>query len=198
MLTQILKHPLSVKAVEVGKREVEAELRAREKAARALEPRAVQSSELRELHTKAKALRGMDLPPEALDAALAALDRRRADLVAAGDVCKDPKRSNAKDLMARAEQIAAELAKLIQQGMKALSDPHAVTLARESLKKLIVGEQIVLTPDANHSSVSGEVQFVSLGEHLLQLAGMRRSVGKAYPQDLLVAGAGFEPATFGL
>ena len=71
-----------------------------------------------------------------------------------------------------------------------MSDPDVIKSARDALRELIVGAQIVLTPDAAHETVVGKVQFVDLGEHVLQLAGLRRGrAGKPASQDSMVAGA---------
>jgi hypothetical protein len=66
-----------------------------------------------------------------------------------------------------------------------------------TLKKLIRDGRVDLVPDEAHAGLTGQLEFVDLGEHLLGLAGLRRkspevlrSVGHgSTSQVLLVAGA---------
>jgi hypothetical protein len=39
---------------------------------------------------------------------------------------------------------------------------------------MLVGERILLRPDDDHTGVEGEVQFVTLSDNALDIAGMKR------------------------
>ena len=90
--------------------------------------------------------------------------------------------------------------------VQSLSTLERIVKAREGVRKLLVDGQIVLKPNAKHTAVVGEVSFLALGTHLLEIAGIRRAAPGArgqktlvkQPQDSMVAGVGFEPTTFGL
>ena len=118
-------------------------------------------------------------------------------------------------LLSQMPEVASAARNVIGSGFKALADQGAVSAAREALRLLLVDGTIVLTPNPAHTSMVGEVKFVDLGGHLLQLAGVRRrarfmaesptptieaaSESQANQATVtMVAGAGFEPATFGL
>jgi hypothetical protein len=60
----------------------------------------------------------------------------------------------------------------IENGLTPLSIPEHVGSARE--KKLIRDEKVDLVPDKTHAALTGQLEFVDFGEHLLGLAGLRR------------------------
>ena len=63
---------------------------------------------------------------------------------------------------------------LIAQGIKSLADPVKVAAAREAIRKLLLGERIFPKPNDDHTGVVGEVHFVTLGDHALDIAGIKR------------------------
>jgi hypothetical protein len=65
---------------------------------------------------------------------------------------------------------------LIEGAMKALTDPCTVFAAREAIRRLLVENNILLEPNADHSALVGTVRFVELGEQILKLAGAKRTV----------------------
>jgi hypothetical protein len=65
----------------------------------------------------------------------------------------------------------------IENGLKVLTDPQHVTVAREAFKKLLVEDTIVLHPNEDYTKMREEVAFKSLADLGLELAGTRRRVG---------------------
>jgi hypothetical protein len=55
-----------------------------------------------------------------------------------------------------------------------LADERVVDDAREATRRLLVHGRIELSPTADRTAVTGPVQLVGLGSHLLQLAGWQR------------------------
>jgi hypothetical protein len=67
------------------------------------------------------------------------------------------------------------------------------------VRKLLVDGKIVLTPNEARTAIAGRVLFKSLGDHVLEKAGLRRKMGsrprlggrKPTSQATVVAGARF-------
>ena len=96
----------------------------------------------------------------------------------------------------RLPQIVATYRKLVQQGIKALASQQHIADARQAVRKLLVDGTIVLGPSEDGTAVCGTVHFKDWGEYVLEIAGWTRQ--RREPKAPVVAGAGFEPATFGL
>lgn len=116
------------------------------------------------------------MPPAALNAALAEIERERAEIKAKTSGNAAPRINRARALLAKVPQIVANYRELIEKGAKALSDPRAVSAAREAVRRLLEEGSIVLTPNAAHTSLEGTVHFVDLGDHILASAGVKRRV----------------------
>jgi len=84
-------------------------------------------------------------------------------------------------MLAKLPAIVATYRELIEKGAKALTDPRAVSAAREAIRKLLPDGTIVLSPNAAHTSLVGAVRFVDLGDHILGLAGVKRRVKHLAP-----------------
>jgi hypothetical protein len=132
------------------------ELQAREEQALAA---AADSAAMGKLKEQATALRKMNLPPAALNAALSALERERDDLLAQTAKKAAAPTDRAKRLLSRLHEISANYQKLVAQGVKALAKPEAVAEASEALRSLLVDGRITLVPNADHSGLIGPVHF---------------------------------------
>jgi hypothetical protein len=101
-------------------------------------------------------------------------------------------------LLAKIPAMVEDYRKTVEAGLKVLAEPKNVSAAREMVRRLLVDGKIVLTPNEAHTAIAGRVHFRSLGDHVLELAGLRRKMGsrprsgrKPTSQATLVAGAGF-------
>lgn len=155
-----------------GEAELRALIREEEKAARTASP----STEMKRLEEQESALRALTLPPAAMSAALAAIDRERDEIKAKASGNAAPRISRARAMLAKVPEIMATYRELIEKGAKALSDPREVSAAREAVRRLLADGSIVLAPNAAHTSLVGAVRFVDLGDHILGLAGAKRRV----------------------
>jgi hypothetical protein len=137
---------------------LEAELREREE--EAATRKATQSEAMRSLDKQQAGLRALNLDPAAEDAALAALERKREELrpLASGSIAQ--RMSRAQRLLSRMPAIVNTYRELIAGAMKALTDPRAVFAAREAIRRLLVENNILLEPNADHSAPVGTVRFV--------------------------------------
>jgi hypothetical protein len=131
---------------------------------------------MRSLDKQEADLRTLNLDPAAEDAAVAALERKREELraLASGSIAQ--RMSRAQRLLSRMPAIVNTYRKLIEGAMKALTDPRAVFADREAIRRLLVENNILLEPNANHSALVGTVRFVQLGDQILELAGAKRTV----------------------
>lgn len=106
---------------------------------------------------------------------------------------------SAERLIARLPLIVAEMRELIGSGVGSLSTPERIVAAREAIRKVLEGGAVRLKPNADHTAVVGEISFVALGSHLLEIAGIRREMrgtGAEKPlvnqlQENMAAGARF-------
>jgi site-specific DNA recombinase len=196
---------LSKESIERARAVLEAEFKRREREADQTLRKAANTQKLRKLEKQIADVRALDLPPTAIEAALTALEAARTEVLdeAAGKV--GDKLIAARAMLAKIPAMVADYRKTVEAGLKVLAEPKNVSAAREMVRKLLVDGKIVLTPNEARTAIAGRVLFKSLGDHVLELAGLRRKVGsrprsgrKPTSQATLVAGAGFEPATFGL
>jgi site-specific DNA recombinase len=196
----LLNDEMTAKVRSAGEAQLRALIREEEKAAKQARP----SKDLQRLDQEEADLRAITLSPTAMNAALAALEGARQEIKAKASGNAAPRISRARAKLAQVPQIMAAYRELIEDGAKALTDPRAVSTAREALRQLLVDGSLVLTPNAKHTALVGAVRFVDLGEHILGLAGVKRRVKHLAATQThtshvtVVAGAGFEPATFGL
>lgn len=178
---------------------VKAVLRERAREEATAEGSAGRSVGLTKLDEQETALRRLKLPQAALAAALAAIDRKRAEIVARATESRTRAQRRAERLIARLPLIVAEMRELIGSGVGSLSTPERIVAAREATRKLLEGGAIRLKPNADHTAVVGEISFVALGSHLLEIAGIRREMrgtGAEKPlvnqlQENMAAGARF-------
>ena len=117
------------------------------------------------------------MPPAAMHAALAALEREREDLLAETAKRASKPSDRAKRLLTRLPEIVAKYRELMAQGVKVLTDPAGVAEASEALRSLLVDGRLVLAPNAAHDGVEGTAHFKELGDHVLEMAGCVRRVG---------------------
>jgi hypothetical protein len=99
-----------------------------------------------------------------------------------GDVAGAERRQQrTQQLMDRLPALVGGYERIIERGLKQLTDPVAISQARDALKTLIVGGRLALQPNGDHTKVIGTLRLVDLGEHALQLAGLqRRRAGSGY------------------
>ena len=158
------------------------------------------SAELTKLDGQEAALRGLALPAAAMAAALAAIDRERADILERANESRTRPQRRAERLIARLPIIVGEMRELIGTGIRSLSTPERITTAREATRKLLEGGKIAVKPNGDHTAVVGEVSFEALGTHLLEIAGIRREQRGTGAekllvnqlQEIMVAGGGFD------
>ncbi len=132
------------------------------------------NEEIRRLDKDAAALRRMNLSPTAVNAAIAAIERERAELVAGARGNRGVQESRARRLLARLPEIVEEYRGLIRHGIESLAQQDAVEEAREATRKLPVDGRMVLAASVDRTQVTGPVHFKELGEHVLELAGWQR------------------------
>jgi site-specific DNA recombinase len=168
----LLNDELTAAVRKAGERELKAMVAEEEKAAKRADP----SKDMIRLDEQEAALRALSLPPAAMNAALAAIDGERQEIKAKATGNAAPRVSRARALLAKVPDIMENYRELIEQGAKALSEPRAVSVAREAVRRLLVDGVIVLKPNAQHTALEGSLRFVDLGEHILGLAGVKRHV----------------------
>ncbi len=165
---------LSDKQIAIGRQYAEQVLRERardeEQAARDAE----RGVDLKRLDDEIRQLRGMPLRPAALAAAIAEIEKERAELLAKAAGKRDQRESRARQLLARLPDIVRAYRQQLQRAMKVLADDRLVHDARELARGLLADGQIVLAPTPDHTAVTGPVRLVGLGEHVLELAGWQR------------------------
>jgi len=168
---------LSAEAIERARLILETEFKARERAEEAAVRKAANTQKLRKLDKQVAEVRGMDLPAAAADAAIAALEAERQELLdeAAGKV--GDKLIAARAMLAKIPSMVEDYRRTVERGLKVLAEPKNVSAAREFVRRLLVDGKIVLTPNEARTVISGRVNFKSLGDHVLELAGLRRKVG---------------------
>jgi hypothetical protein len=163
-------------AIARGRADLEAELREQQREEEAAIRKATQSEAMRSLDKQQADPSALNLDPAEEDAARAALERKREELraLATGSIAQ--RMSRAQHLLSRMPAIVNTYRELIEGAMKALTDPRRVFAAREAIRPLLVGNNILLEPNANHSALVGTVRFVQLGDQILELAGAKRTV----------------------
>lgn len=130
-----------------------------------------------------KPLRGT-LGPAAYGAALATLERERAALVAVGDGKAAAEAARLRKLVRALPDLAEELRTAILDAIKS-GAPAVVERTREATRNLIRGGQILLRPTARRDAVSGPVELLGLGAHLLRVpaADYRPRGGDGFNKD---------------
>jgi hypothetical protein len=168
-------HLLSDEVIARGKRRVEAELREQHRQEEAAARRVEDGSAVRKLDAQARALRDLDLPPSAVSAALAEIERKRAELLTQASERRPASERRALSVLARLPEIVDGYRKRIEHGIKVLARPEVVADASEALRRLLVDGRITLAPNADRTAVVGPVHFLELGDHVLQLAGWQQN-----------------------
>jgi site-specific DNA recombinase len=164
----------SDKQMEAGKAYVEEVLKQRQRNEDAAAREAASGANIKRLDDEIRQLRKMPLRPAALEAAIAEVEKERAEVLAKASGKRDQRDGRARQLLARLPDIVSAYIGQVRQGLRVLSDPKSVHDAREATRRLLREGQIVLAPNADHTAVTGPVQLVDLGEHLLELAGWQR------------------------
>jgi hypothetical protein len=190
---------LSKESIERARAILEAEFKHREREAEQAIRKAANTQKLRKLEKQIGDVRGLDLPPTAIEAALTALEAARTEVLeeAAGKV--GDKLIRARALLAKIPAMVEDYRQTVEGGLKVLADAKNVSAAREFVRKLLVDGKIVLVPNDARTAIAGRVLFKSLGDHVLELAGLRRKMGsrpriggrKPTSQATVVAGAKF-------
>ena len=116
----------------------------------------------------------MNLSPTAVNAAFAAIDRERAELVAGARDNRGVQENRARLTLGRLPETVEEYRYLIRHETKSLAQLDAVEQVREATRKLLVDGRIVLAPSVDRTQMTGSVHFKELGEHVLELAGWQR------------------------
>jgi hypothetical protein len=165
---------LSDKRIAEGKAYAEQVLRERAKDEDQAARDAVRGVDVRRLDDEIKALRKMPLRPTALAAAIAEVEKERAELLAKAAGKRDQREGLARQLLAQMPEIARRYLNQMAQARKGLVVPRIVHDARETTRRLLVDGRITLAPTADHTAVAAPVRLVGLGEHVLQLAGIQR------------------------
>jgi hypothetical protein len=168
------KELLSDEQIEVGKRDIEQALKERARAEDQAERDAISGVDTKRLDQELKALRKLPLRPAAMAAAIAEIEKERAELVAKASGKQDQRENRARKLLARMPEIVAAYRGQLQQALRLLADERAVHTAREATRRLLVGGRITLGPTPAHNAVTGPVHLVGLGNHMLELAGWQR------------------------
>jgi len=163
---------LSQDAIARGKVLVRDWLREQARRAEAAAREAEGGAEFQRLDAQIGALRALKLPPAALSAALASIERERVELRERATPRRSAQAIQAEDFT---ERVVAKVRKKIEVGVHALADPKAVAAAREATRRLLRDGTIVLRPTPNHDALCGVVRFIDLGEHLLEQVGGRRA-----------------------
>jgi hypothetical protein len=135
---------------------------------------AERGTDLKRLDDEIRALRKMALRPAALAAAIDEIEKERAELLAKAAGKRDRREGRARQLLARMPELVAAYRGQIQQALKVLADDRAVHTAREATRRLLADGRITLSPTPDRTAVTGPVQLVGLGEHMLELAGWQR------------------------
>jgi site-specific DNA recombinase len=171
------KELLSDKQIAIGQQYVEQVLRERvrdeENAARDAESGVDQ----KRLDDEIRQLRALPLRPAALAAAIAEIEKERAELLARAIGKKDQRDSRARQLLARLPGIVRAYRQQLQQALRVLADEKRVHDARELTRGLLADGRMVLAPTPDRTAVTGPVRLVALGDHMLELAGWQRRAG---------------------
>jgi site-specific DNA recombinase len=176
VLALLNKHLLSDEQIKRGMAGVEARLkeekRQEDRAAKAAES----GTDFKRLDAEAAKLRGLGLRPTVLASALAEIEQERAALVAKANGKHDKKEGRARQLLARMPELAKIYRTKVERALLVVAKPEHVEDARESTRRLLRDGRITLSPNATHTGVTGPVDLKSLGEHVLELAGLQRRV----------------------
>jgi DNA invertase Pin-like site-specific DNA recombinase len=199
-------HLLSEDSIERSRRLLLEHFKAMEREEKSAVLKRGQASEIRKLDKQIAEARATDWPKVAKDAAIAAFEGERAALLEQAGGKVGDRLVAAHAVLAKIPAMVEDYRQTVEAGLKVLADPKNVSKARELVRGWLVDGKIVLTPDAGHTEVAGPLELAGLEHRWLQMAGLRRKVGARprKPRDeptshvTVVAGAGFEPATFGL
>jgi site-specific DNA recombinase len=140
---------------------------------------AASGADTKRLDQELRELRKMRLRPAAMAAAVEEIERERAELLAKAVGRQDKRQSRAKAMLARLPEIVTEYRHQISEAIKVLTDERVVDDAREATRRLLADGRIVLAPTPTRTAVTGPVQLVGLGAHVLQLAGWQRQARAA-------------------
>jgi site-specific DNA recombinase len=172
----LTSHLLSEESLARGRADIEAQLREAMKREEQALVAAADSSAMAALDEQTTQLRKLKLAPRTLQVAIAAIEREREELLGQAAKRATAPSDRAKRLLSRLPEITAHYHKLVAQGVKALSDPAAVTEAAEAVRSLLVDGRITLSPNATRDGVMGTVQFKELGDYVLHMNGIARTV----------------------
>jgi site-specific DNA recombinase len=170
----IVEHCLSDEQIEIGKARIEAALKERAKEEERAMRDSVSGADTKKLDQELRELRKMKLRPAAMAAAVAEIEKERAELLARAVGKQDKMDARARRLLARMPEIVAEYRKQMRQGLGNLTDQNAISAAREAARNLLVDGRIVLAPNRDRDAVTGPVRLQDLGSHMLVLAGWQR------------------------
>jgi DNA invertase Pin-like site-specific DNA recombinase len=140
---------------------------------------AASGADTKRLDQELRELRKMRLRPAAMAAAVEEIERERAELLARAVGKQDKRESRAKAMLARLPEIVTQYKDQIRDALKTLTDERVVDDAREATRRLLIDGRIVLAPTPTRTAVTGPVQLVGLGAHVLQLAGWQRQARAA-------------------
>jgi len=125
----LTEHLLSETAIRRGRAYIESVLRERQSQEDAAVRGAADGKEIKRLNEQAAALRGMNLPPSALSAALTAIEREREEIYARASGKHGQKEHRAERLIARVDEITDTYKRLVGEAVKALAKPEVVEAA---------------------------------------------------------------------
>jgi DNA invertase Pin-like site-specific DNA recombinase len=173
LIRQELLHPDRIAA---ERQWLEAQLRQQEREEAKAQRSAAAGVDTRRIDAEIEALRKLAISPAAREAAIAELERERAEALAAAAGIGQEKVSRARQLLDRLPEFADSYKKHLQTALDVLASPAHVEEARNATKALIDNGYIELRPAADHRAVEGPVNLLGLGSHVLQLAGAPRAL----------------------
>jgi site-specific DNA recombinase len=202
----VKSHLLSQDAIARTRRELEAHFKALEREEEVALRKGANSKALLKLDKQIAEVRSNDWPQSAKAAAISAFEGEREAITSRTKGAAGERTNRARALLAKVPAMVEDYRRTVETGFKVLAEPKNVSKARELLRGWLMNGTIVLTPNVAHTAIVGRVEFAGLEEQFLNWAGFKRKVGTRprKPRNeptshvTMVAGAGFEPATFGL
>lgn len=170
------EHLLSDEQIERGRQRMEAHFKELQRQEDQDAKSAESGADFKRLDQEAARLRGLGLRPAALAAGLAEIDAERVQLLAKANGKRERHESRARQLMARMPELVKGYRAQVQRALTVVAKPQHVEDAREAMRCLLVDGRITVTPNETHTAVTGPVHFKSLGDHMLELAGVARQV----------------------
>ena len=153
---------------------IESELQERARREDAAERSVEDRPEIKRLDAQATAIRGMPLHEAAREAALAAIQREKAEIIAFASGKRPAAENRARRLLARLPDVVEAHKRLVSDALKTLTRPDIIAAAAEATRRLLEDGKIVLVPNADHSGVIGPIHLKGLGDHVLEAVGWRR------------------------